>query len=435
MGIKFLNRKRAGILLGERLRELTLKDPLILALPRGGVPVAFEVAKALGAPLEVLIVRRVGAPGHKEFGIGAVTENNHYWIDPRSVHYTGAHAVDVEKSIEEERKEVQRRIQLYRENRPLPDLHGRSVVVVDDGLATGVTARVACSFLKQEGAEEVILAVPVCAPATASLVRAEVDQLVCLDEPETFFSVEQYYEDYRQLQDSEIVNLLWKSRMENEQGLVGREVTITGDGTELKGFLAVPNQAEGIVLFAHGSGSSRASPRNLAVARALQAAGIGTLLFDLLSIKEAGERRNVFDIVLLGKRLLTATQWVQNQKECEHLPIGFFGASTGAGAALWAAAELGDAVSAVVSRGGRPDLAGDHLEEVTAPTLLLVGAHDEPVIEMNQRAQLKLRNVQFEIISGATHLFEEPGTLEQVEKKAAAWFLANFARSRRMKAA
>ncbi|MGZ3706655.1 MAG: alpha/beta family hydrolase, partial [Bdellovibrionota bacterium] len=278
-------------------------------------------------------------------------------------------------------------------------------------------------------------AVPVCAPATASLVRAEVDQLVCLDEPETFFSVEQYYEDYRQLQDSEIVNLLWKSRMENEQGLVGREVTITGDGTELKGFLAVPNQAEGIVLFAHGSGSSRASPRNLAVARALQAAGIGTLLFDLLSIKEAGERRNVFDIVLLGKRLLTATQWVQNQKECEHLPIGFFGASTGAGAALWAAAELGDAVSAVVSRGGRPDLAGDHLEEVTAPTLLLVGAHDEPVIEMNQRAQLKLRNVQFEIISGATHLFEEPGTLEQVEKKAAAWFLANFARSRRMKAA
>jgi putative phosphoribosyl transferase len=434
MAIKFVNRKRAGILLSERLMELTLKDPLILALPRGGVPVAYEVAKALGAPLEVLIVRKVGAPGQKEFGIGAVTENNHYWIDPRSVHYTGAHAVDVEKTIEEERKEVQRRIKLYRDNRPLPDMHGRTVVVVDDGLATGVTARVACAFLKNEGAGEVILAVPVCAPATASLVRAEVDQLVCLEEPDMFFSVGQYYDDFRQLEDSEIVSLLWKSRLENEEGLVGKEVTIKSDGIELKGILAVPNQAEGIVLFAHGTGSSRSSPRNLQVAQALQAAGLGTLLFDLLTLKESAERRKVFDIAFLGKRLLTATEWLRKQKGCERLPIGFFGASTGAGAALWAAAELGDAVAAVVSRGGRPDLAGDHLEEVTAPTLLLVGARDELVIEMNQRAQLKLRNVQFEIISGATHLFEEPGTLEQVEKKAAAWFLANFARSRRIAA-
>lgn len=190
------------------------------------------------------------------------------------------------------------------------------------------------------------------------------------------------------------------------------------------GSLAVPEAARGIVLFAHGSGSSRFSPRNNFVAGELREAGIATLLFDLLSEAEAADRANVFDIALLAERLLGATDWVRRQAEIGRLPIGYFGASTGAGAALQAAARQPQAVGAVVSRGGRPDLAGPYLSRVTAPTLLLVGGDDGPVVGMNEEALAKLTcPKQLTIIPGATHLFEEPGALEHVAQAALDWFL------------
>jgi len=426
--MNLINRKQAGLLLSERILEIPLHDPLVLALPRGGVPVAFEVAKALGAPMDVLIVRKVGAPKHEEFGIGAVTENNHYWIDPQAMQYAGAHAVDVEQILGREREEVQRRIKLYRQDRPLPRIQGRSIVVVDDGLATGVTARVACAYLRQQGAAEVILAVPVCSPQTAAVVRTEVDQLVCLDEPEMFFAVGQFYQEFNQLEDQEVMDLLRQAKIEGEQPPETRDVTLKEGTVELGGILSIPENPKGLVIFAHGSGSSRFSPRNQEVARTLNTAGLGTLLFDLLTPEESGDRGNVFNIPLLGQRLLLATRWVDRQEEIAALPIGFFGASTGGGAALWAAAELGSKVSAVVSRGGRPDLTGPRLKEVTAPTLLLVGGRDEPVIQMNRMALAELRNGDLKIIPGATHLFEEPGTMIQVEREATGWFLAHFAK-------
>ncbi|MGZ3659097.1 MAG: phosphoribosyltransferase family protein [Bdellovibrionota bacterium] len=406
--------------------SLPLNDPLILALPRGGVPVALEIAKALEAPLDVLIVRKIGAPGHKELGIGAITENNHYWIDPRSMEYTGAHAVDVEQTLAEEREEVKRRIKLYREDRPLPRVKGRSVVVVDDGLATGVTARVACAYLKQQGAAEVILAVPVGSPRTAEVVRLEVDQLICLDEPDLFYSVGQFYEDFEQLEDEEVIELLKSAAKKGKGPVKSQNVIVTGGPVNLEGILRVPENARGIVIFAHGSDSSRFSPRNQQVAKGLNRAGIATLLFDLLTTDESLDRENVFNISLLGERLEAATRWVSKREDTAGLPIGYFGASTGGGAALWAAASLGTEVSAVVSRGGRPDLARERLKYVIAPTLLIVGGHDEPVIEMNRSALKLLKDGKLKIVPGATHLFEEPGALEQVESEAAEWFLAHF---------
>lgn len=201
------------------------------------------------------------------------------------------------------------------------------------------------------------------------------------------------------------------------------EVTISSGSVTLPGFLDVPVGARGIVIFAHGSGSSRMSPRNRTVARALNAAGIGTLLFDLLMPREEIDRRNVFDIPLLAQRLTLATQWVQLQPELKSLRIGYFGASTGAGAALVAAAGLPGAVEAVVSRGGRPDLAGNALIKVTAPTLLIVGGRDSGVIVLNSQAYDELRcERRMEIVPGATHLFEETGTLETVTRLAIDWF-------------
>jgi len=207
-----------------------------------------------------------------------------------------------------------------------------------------------------------------------------------------------------------------------------REVTIPAEGTMLPGSLTVPAEAVGIVVFAHGSGSSRFSPRNMHVAAVLNEARLATLLFDLLTPEEDLDRRNVFDVPLLATRLAAATSWLEVEPELCHLPIGYFGASTGAAAALWAAAE-NTGVGAIVSRGGRPDLAAPRLPDVRSPTLLIVGGLDDVVLELN-RAALELLDCEAElqVVEGATHLFEEPGTLDQVASLARGWFVRHLAR-------
>jgi dienelactone hydrolase len=200
----------------------------------------------------------------------------------------------------------------------------------------------------------------------------------------------------------------------------------------LDGELLVPESATGVVLFAHGSGSSRHSRRNQFVARTIREAGVGTLLFDLLTQEEEAvdtrTRHLRFDIGFLAERLVDATKWINQRSDTSHLRVGYFGASTGAGAALVAAAAVGEEIGAVVSRSGRPDLAGDALPKVKSPTLLIVGDLDTPVIRMNEDAYRQLRcEKELKIVPGATHLFEEPGTLEEVARLAAGWFQRHLA--------
>ena len=213
-----------------------------------------------------------------------------------------------------------------------------------------------------------------------------------------------------------------------------REVRVPADAVTLEGNLGIPDDARGIVLFAHGSGSGRHSPRNRYVAEALHEAGLATLLIDLLTPEEEEvdlrTRRLRFDIGLLAERLAGATEWLAQEPDTQNLRIGYFGASTGAGAALVAAVERPEKVGAVVSRGGRPDLAGDALSHVRAPTLLIVGGSDEPVIGMNREAMGKMRaEKELEIVPGASHLFEEPGALEEVARLAAGWFGLHLGRA------
>jgi putative phosphoribosyl transferase len=211
--------------------------------------------------------------------------------------------------------------------------------------------------------------------------------------------------------------------MQEQRPGIQREIEIPAGALGLAGDLTVPSGASGVVLFAHGSGSGRLSPRNRQVAATLNEAGLGTLLFDLLSEDEAAQRSKVFDIPLLGERLAQATAWVLDQEDLRALRIEYFGASTGAAAALRAAVTLPDHVSAVVSRGGRPDLADDALPLVRAPTLLIVGGEDHVVLELNQQARERMRcPTELIVVPEATHLFEEPGTLEQVAEHAADWF-------------
>lgn len=209
------------------------------------------------------------------------------------------------------------------------------------------------------------------------------------------------------------------------------EVRVPVGSVTLEGNLDVPQGARGIVLFAHGSGSGRHSPRNRYVAQELRQAGLGTLLIDLLTLEEEEidlrTRHLRFDTGMLAERLVGATDWLKGEPDTRNLRVGYFGASTGAGAALVAAAERPEEVGAVVSRGGRPDLAGEALARVRAPTLLIVGENDVPVIEMNREAMEQLRvEKELEIVYGATHLFEEPGKLEEVSRLAFDWFVRHL---------
>ena len=218
--------------------------------------------------------------------------------------------------------------------------------------------------------------------------------------------------------------------MKGSRSGIDRDIIVPARDVELPGRLTIPPQAVGLVVFAHGSGSSRFSPRNRQVASALNKGGLGTLLFDLLTSSEERDRDNVFNIELLAPRLGDAATWVRIKPEAAGLPVGYLGSSTGAAAALWASTEPGGQVDAVVSRGGRPDLAAPRLPSVTAPTLLIVGENDDLVLDLNREAQAQLRGTsELTIVPGAGHLFEEPGALDLAATLAGDWFVEHFGRA------
>jgi len=334
----------------------------------------------------------------------------------------------IEQVARSEQTELERREKLYRGDRPPLDVRGRTVVLVDDGLATGSTMRAAVRALRKQSPERIVVAVPIGAPETCELLADEADDVVCAATPRAFRAVGLWYDDFDQTTDEEVRELLGAQRASPAAEMLESEVEVdSADGEPLRGTLTVPPGAQGVVLFAHGSGSSRFSARNRHVAQVLQRTRFATLLMDLLTEREEEAERYTrhlrFDIDLLAERLVSATLWLAREQRTRQLPIGHFGASTGAAAALVAAAREPEAVAAVVSRGGRPDLAGAALPLVRAPTLLIVGGADTEVLELNREALALLRSEKrLEIVPGATHLFEEPGALDRVAVLAARWF-------------
>ena len=430
---RFVDRRDAGRQLATALVRRRLDDPVVIALPRGGVPIAAEVAARLDAPLDVLIVRKVGWPPQPELGVGAVGEGGFEVYNQRLIADLGLAPGELARVTAAERSEVERRARRYRGDRPPVPVEGRTAIVVDDGLATGFTARVAVDVLRARRPGAIVLAVPVAPPETVESLRHHVDDLVCLRTPANFRAIGRWYADFGQVRDDEVTALLARHRAEEGSTRTGeqpltREVHIPLGTRRVAGTLSVPADPIGAVVFAHGSGSSRRSPRHVAVVRRLHAAGLATLLFDLLDDDEAAQRSNVFDIRLLADRLDRATRWLEAQPEVRDLPIGYFGASTGAAAALVAAA-WHPSVRAVVTRGGRVDLAQEWLGRVTTPTLLIVGSRDHPVVELNRRARPALGgHSRLAIVPGATHLFGEPGALEHVAALATDWFTGHLAR-------
>lgn len=446
----FVDRTDAGHRLADRLQHFRDEDVVVLGLPRGGVPVAYEVARALGAPLDIIVVRKLGVPYQRELAMGAIGEGGVRVIDPNLVSRAMVSDDELHAVEARERAELERRAERFRRVRPRVPLAGRTAVIVDDGIATGSTARAACQVARAHGATRVVLAVPVAPPSSVDALGADADEVIALETPEWFLAIGEFYADFSQTTDDEVVDLLQRaagpataaapstsptaasstadSPTAADPPARDEEVDVRAGLLRLAGRLTVPEQALGIVVFAHGSGSSRHSPRNRFVAEVLNQARLATLLLDLLSPDEERDRANVFDVDLLAHRLVDVTTWLRSQPDLGGLPIAYFGASTGAAAALMAAAEPGAAVAAVVSRGGRPDLAARRLGEVEAPTLLIVGGHDDVVLELNQQAQAQMPGeTRLTVVPGATHLFEEPGALPAVADLARDWFLDHLA--------
>lgn len=422
-GLSFQDRVEAGSRLAEMLGHLKGEKVVVLGLPRGGVPVGHEVAKALGAPLDVIVVRKLGVPWQPELAMGAIGEDGVRVLNREVIDPLGLTEADIRRVEESERQELQRRVMSFREGRPMVDLAGKTALVVDDGIATGATARAACQVARAHGASRIVMAAPVSSAAAAEDLSSYADEVVCLGTPEYFGAIGAFYRDFSPTEDREVREILGKASSPAGSGPVPTgEAAIRLPEVTLPGHLELPAGAGSIVLFAHGSGSSRHSPRNREVAADLSRQGFGTLLFDLLTEREGADRRNVFDIGLLADRLRATTEWLTGEVGYPG-KIGYFGASTGAAAALMAAADLGEEIGAVVSRGGRPDLAHPRLESVVSPTLLIVGGRDTEVLALNRQAAARLTCPnEVSVIPGATHLFEEPGALARVAELAGAWF-------------
>lgn len=429
-GRDFEDRVDAGQRLGRRLAYLQDEDAVVLGLPRGGVPVAFEVAQELRAPLDVIVVRKLGLPFQPELAMGAIGEGGYEVLDRPLIARAGVTDRELQMVEARERSELESRVRRLRRGRDPLDLRGRVALIVDDGIATGATARVACEAARHKGARRVVLAAPVGPPDVREGI-AGADEVVVLETPEPFLAVGYHYRDFSPTSDDEVVALLAEaSRRERQRAVAAAaaadcdiDVEIPAGRVVLQGHLHLPDKPAGVVVFAHGSGSSRHSPRNRYVASVLYDAGLGTLLLDLLTPEEERDRANVFDIELLADRLRAAVRWVRRRPDAAGASVGLFGASTGAGAALWAAADPGLDIAAVVSRGGRPDLAGSRLGSVTAPTLLIVGGADTVVLKLNEEAAAGLAGPsRVSVVPDATHLFEEPGALAEAALLARDWF-------------
>ncbi|MDX6309214.1 MAG: putative phosphoribosyl transferase [Nocardioidaceae bacterium] len=418
----FWNRTEAGVRLAERVRDAHLPDPVVLGLPRGGVPVAFMVARALSAPLDVLVVRKVGVPYRRELAMGAVGEGGISVVDTEVVTHAGVSHRQLAAAQGRERALVEERAARFRGGRACLRLAGRTVVLVDDGVATGSSMLAACHVARAGNPARLVVAVPVAPESTIGRLREVADDVVCAETPYPFMAVGQWYHDFAQVSDGEVITLLHRAAVTRDD-----EVVLPAGSASLAARLTVPGGSKGLVLFAHGSGSSRHSPRNLYVAEILNRAGLGTCLLDLLTPDEERNRDNAFDVPLLAGRLADVTTSLAETDAISPLPIGYFGASTGAAAALAAAAREPETVRAVVSRGGRPDLAGRTLGQVRCPTLLVVGGYDVEVLELNrQAARLLTCPNELEVVPAATHLFEERGALARVAVLARDWFLRHL---------
>jgi putative phosphoribosyl transferase len=424
MFIMFQDRTDAGRQLGERLQEQILSEPIVVGLARGGTPVAVEVAEALTAEIDTLIVRRVAHPEHPDVGIGVVAEGDVVLFDPQLVAWLQLEEAALDGLVAAERRHLQRQARALRGGRDPVAVAGRDVVLVDDGVSSGLTAKAAVESLRRRGAERIMLALPVGSPVVLAELEGLVDHLVCLEQPEKVEALADFYQDFTEVDDRLAGRLL----QEAVRRLVTvREVDVPIAERTVIGALVGPSRPDGVVVVVPGVGSAARSPRNLVLARQLAAKGLATLLVDLVDAGEAAEGATPSGLETQAERVAELCRWLRTESPWAQLPVGLLSSCSGTAVALLAVARHRAEVAAVVSRDGRPDLAGEALAAVTVPTLFVVAGRDERGERLNLAARYRLHGVaEVAVVAGASMLFEEPGTLAEVGRRAGAWFVHHF---------
>lgn len=444
----FRDRYDAGHQLARACEHLATEQPLVLGLVRGGVPVAFEVASHLHAPLDALGVRKIGLPRQPELALGAVGEDDAFIIDPELQAWAGITDTSVQLFIDEARAALSARLAAIRAQVPMLPVSGRTVIVVDDGIATGATMRAALLCLRSRDVARLVLAVPIAAAPSLDQCRSLVDEVICLDAPVVFGAVGAFYDNFSPTTDDEVIRLLRHQRTrqpgirpaavlvdaanpEHRNGgdtilgvapgvEVEIEVPIEGP-LRMPAIICVPDRAQALIVFAHGAGSNRTSPRNAAVARVFAEHGYASLRVDLLTPDETAEHVKGFSFPLLAARVRAAVDWARAEPALADLPVVVYGASTGAAVACVAAA-ADPSIRGVISRGGRADLVTEILPEVRVPCLFVVGERDDIVLELTQDVLRILGDrASLVVVPNAGHLFEEPGALTAVSQAAVVW--------------
>lgn len=400
----FIDRAEAGRRLAHRLEFLQSEDLVVLGLPRGGVPVAYEVAIALDAPLDVLVVRKLGLPHNPEVAMGAIGEGGTRVLDAEIMQLARVDKDDLDQVERMEKDELASRVLRFRQGRNRLDLEGKTALIIDDGLATGSTARVACVVARQLGAERIIVAAPVASPEAAEKILEVADLFVCLSTPTPFRAVGAHYIDFGQTEDSEVVMLLdAASRLagsgRNKELPPDRneEINLAVDSVVLSAELRLPFAVGNIVVLARGVAGETSYSASLYAAAVMNGAGIGTILIDLVTATERALSVAPDNYVLV-RRLVLVTERLQSWPELKGLPMGYFDAGAGATVLLGAAANEGGAVSAVVAFAPRLDDAGSWVSEVSAATLMLYGRADEELLERNRQSANRMRCPHLQIV-------------------------------------
>lgn len=428
VSLPFDDRSEAGRRLAERVRPYAAADPLVLALPCGGVPVGAELARRLGSGFDVLVVRRIGLPGRPEAGVGVITEDGQVAFDDRALARLGVPRRALEGAVESERAELRRRCRRYRGGRPAPRLAGRDVIVVDEGAVTGATARAALRMVRRQHPARLVMAVPVASQHAASELSGEADVLVVLTAPESFHSVGQWYRDFPALTDGHVTALLAESEDgADEAAGAERGVRIRVGEDHLDGDLTMPAVFRGAIVVAVGRG--RGDPRWRAITSAFHRAGYATLLLDVMTAAEQDRPEPGADTGVLGERLGAAVGWLRRATEAANAPVGLLGSGFAAPAALVTAAARPEDVGAVVAHGGRIDLAGRSLSRVRVPVLVLLEGADSFVRELGEWALGRIgTRYDLRVMAGAEQLLQGAQEWREMSAEALEWFDRNLVR-------